>query len=322
MGTLLLSSISFTLPIIRSIGSIYFFSTSSFIDFKYLVMSSVMCEPLEKRPRLDNCDIFDHLSDEDSCVSDESCYTWQGYETAWVKDSGDDWSPSSSESELDEGNHEAVFYEVEYEIASDSTTNQNDSDSEGSSDLEAAILPIIAATYDLEDECLAGSESSEDGIIRKSPLPQPDRMIADRWKCLRCGVLNVPPMRFCHKCYEIRKGWLDPRPKPRRRRGNHNNRRTGPESQGDGPSTSSTSSQLTGKSLSQSSMDSNKDPCSCSSLCELCGIQPIDGAFMHGNTGHQLYCYSCSKRVWRERKQCPACRRTIAKVAKMFNTSC
>ena len=66
-----------------------------------------------------------------------------------------------------------------------------------------AILPIIAATYDLEDECLAGSESSEDGIIRKSPLPQPDKMIADRWKCLRCGILNVPPMRFCHKCYEV-----------------------------------------------------------------------------------------------------------------------
>ena len=66
-----------------------------------------------------------------------------------------------------------------------------------------AILPIIAATYDLEDECLAGSESSEDGIIRKSPLPQPDKMIADRWKCLRCGILNAPPMRFCHKCYEV-----------------------------------------------------------------------------------------------------------------------
>lgn len=294
-----------------------------FLILKRFVMSSaVMCEPLEKRPRLDNCDIFDHLTDDDSCLSDESCYTWQGYETAWVKDSGDDWSPSSSESESEDENHEAVIYEVEYEIASDSTTNQNDSDSEGSSDLEDAILPIIAATYDLEDECLAGSESSEDGIIRKSPLPQPDKMIADRWKCLRCGILNVPPMRFCHKCYEIRKGWLDPRPKPRRRR-NNRNRRTSVEHLSDGPSTSTISSQLTERGLlSQSSVDSSKESCGCSSLCELCGLQPVDGAFMHGNTGHQLYCYSCSKRVWRERKQCPACRRTIAKVAKMFNMSC
>lgn len=281
-----------------------------------------MCEPLEKRPRLDNCDIFDHLIDEDSCVSNESSYTWQGYETAWVKDSGDDWSPSSeSESESDDENHEAVIYEVEYEIASDSTANQDCSDSDGSSDLEAAILPIIAATYDFDDECLAESESSEDGIIRKSPLHKSDSVIADRWKCLRCGILNVPPMRFCHKCYEIRKGWLDPRPKRRKRRGTLTNKTNSVEGQSDGPSTST--SQLTERSLfSQASMDSSKESCSCSNLCELCGIQPIDGAFMHGNTGHQLYCYSCSKRVWRERKQCPACRRTIAKVAKMFNMSC
>jgi len=54
--------------------------TNANLDNLTLILT-VMCEPLEKRPRLDNCDIFDHLSDEDSCVSDESCYTWQGYET-------------------------------------------------------------------------------------------------------------------------------------------------------------------------------------------------------------------------------------------------
>jgi len=121
--------------------------------------------------------------------------------------------------------------------------------------------------------------------------------------------------------FQIRKGWLDPRPKRRKRRGTLTNKTNSVEGQSDGPSTST--SQLTERSLfSQASMDSSKESCSCSNLCELCGIQPIDGAFMHGNTGHQLYCYSCSKRVWRERKQCPACRRTIAKVAKMFNMSC
>jgi len=186
-------------------------------------------------------------------------------------------------------------------------------------------LPIIAATCELEDDCLASSESSDDGIIRMSPIPQ-RKVLADRWKCLRCGILNVPPMRFCHKCYEIRKGWLDPRPKRRKRRGIQNKRLS--DCLHDEPSTSSTLSQATERSLlSQTSTDSNisdvvKVNCHCSSLCELCGIQPIDGAFMHGNTGHQLYCYSCSKRVWRERKQCPVCRRTIAKVAKMFSSSC
>lgn len=65
-----------------------------------------------------------------------------------------------------------------------------------------------------------------------------------------------------------------------------------------------------------------KQPCNCSiDLCGLCGLRSVDGAFMHGNTAHQLYCYSCSKRVWRERKKCPVCRRTIAKVVKMFRVT-
>lgn len=62
------------------------------------------------------------------------------------------------------------------------------------------MIPIIAA--ELEDESLAGSDSSDDGIIRSSPV-QPPKSLEDRWKCLRCGVHNVPPMRYCHKCYEV-----------------------------------------------------------------------------------------------------------------------
>ena len=56
-------------------------------------------------------------------------------------------------------------------------------------------------------------------------------------------------------------------------------------------------------------------------LCELCGLKPVDGAFIHGKTGHELYCYSCSNRLCREKKKCPVCRRTIGKVVKMFKGS-
>ena len=172
-------------------------------------------------------------------------------------------------------------------------------------------------------------------------------------------------MRYCHKCYEviffwklpltatpisfplvlqIRKGWLDPRPKrrrPKKTRDENGSIDTIPSTSS--VSSTASSAVVRGDSIvstrtvdsgisSQSSYEeealpscsvgSQKQPCNCSTdLCELCGLRPVDGAFMHGNTGHQLYCYSCSKRVWRERKKCPVCRRTIAKVAKMFKVT-
>ena len=61
-------------------------------------------------------------------------------------------------------------------------------------------MPIIA--YELEEEGLAGSDTTEDGIIRSSPPPV-IRSLSDRWKCLQCAILNDPPMRYCHKCYEV-----------------------------------------------------------------------------------------------------------------------
>ena len=57
--------------------------------------------------------------------------------SAWVQDSGDDWSPSSSEMESD-GDATDVIYEVEYEIASDSTADLDDYETDGSSDIEVS----------------------------------------------------------------------------------------------------------------------------------------------------------------------------------------
>ena len=56
---------------------------------------------------------------------------------AWVQDSGDDWSPSSSEPESD-GDATDVIYEVEYEIASESSSNIEGQESDGSSDIEVS----------------------------------------------------------------------------------------------------------------------------------------------------------------------------------------
>ena len=65
---------------------------------------------------------------------------------AWVKDSGDEWSPSSGES--DSGDATDVIYEVEYEIAESSdSSNQSDSDSDSSSNLEVSFH--ISLLHDL-----------------------------------------------------------------------------------------------------------------------------------------------------------------------------
>lgn len=166
-------------------------------------------------------------------------------------------------------------------------------------------------------------------------------------------VFLVPKVTLKHRIQmnflqQIRKGWLDPRPKRRRAkrpRGESGSLDQNPS----GSSVSSVASSVRVREeslissqtsvdsgvMSQSSsyeeeqhllpeashIDDRKPPCSCSDLCGLCGLRPVDGAFMHGNTGHQLYCYSCSKRVWRQRKKCPMCRRTIGKVVKMFRVS-
>lgn len=67
--------------------------------------------------------------------------------SAWVQDSGDDWSASSS-SESD-GNATDVIYEVEYEIASDSTTDLDDEESDGSSDIEVSDSDLVIKLKDL-----------------------------------------------------------------------------------------------------------------------------------------------------------------------------
>jgi hypothetical protein len=49
------------------------------------------------------------------------------------------------------------------------------------------------------------------------------------------------------------------------------------------------------------------------------GKNEVDGAFIHGKTGHQIFCYRCSVKVWKQKSTWPVCRRTIQKVVKIFN---
>lgn len=54
------------------------------------------------------------------------------------------------------------------------------------------------------------------------------------------------------------------------------------------------------------------------SICGCCMEAPCNGIFVHGDVGHQIFCYRCSHRLWLERKTCPYCNRSISKVVKLF----
>lgn len=55
-----------------------------------------------------------------------------------------------------------------------------------------------------------------------------------------------------------------------------------------------------------------------SNLCTLCYIRPKNAAFIHGQCSHQLCCYPCAKKIVKDKKTCPVCRRKIEKITKHF----
>ena len=67
--------------------------------------------------------------------------------SAWVQDSGDNWSPSSSSEPESDGDATDVIYEVEYEIETDSSSDDLDDEESGSSDIEVRIPSLFILKY-------------------------------------------------------------------------------------------------------------------------------------------------------------------------------
>ncbi|XP_060085101.1 protein Mdm4-like isoform X2 [Ylistrum balloti] len=55
-----------------------------------------------------------------------------------------------------------------------------------------------------------------------------------------------------------------------------------------------------------------------SDMCMTCLCRPKTASIIHGSTGHQVCCFKCARRLKRQRKPCPVCRRPIQKVIKNF----
>lgn len=107
--------------------------------------------------------------------------------------------------------------------------------------------------------------------------------------CFTCKTLVPSFARYCSVCWTRRKFWI---PIHKRR------------------SKSQTHPAKKQKMESFDTLDGN--------LCTLCYIRPKDAAFIHGQCSHQLCCYPCAKKLVKDKKPCPVCRRKIEKITKHF----
>lgn len=53
------------------------------------------------------------------------------------------------------------------------------------------------------------------------------------------------------------------------------------------------------------------------SMCNLCFVKPMNGAFLHCRWVHIYCCYQCSLKIWSTSKRCPLCNGKIRQVLKV-----
>jgi len=349
-------------------------------------------------------------------------------------------------------------YRLEYEVSSDSegedeskkrngeggkraggggNSDSNDSDSDlGEAIIVASVL--LDNDTDLAQWADSSSESDQEQTFEFELSNYDAESGCETWKCVNCGQPNVPYIRYCHRCWQERKGWVPERPKPKR--GKRKEKRTGGvavkntakgnssstsmrktalkrslsadhHSEGAGPAaaaaerakgdgggvqvkevrstsvsededadlmdervtrthsseslgsqdsglggmgegTSSSQEEalaanspglLTGGALlsgteSDDSRETNKpdaaeaealEAAAASAhqgsgqnralralLCTFCCVRPKDACFVHGKISHQVCCYPCAKKLYKQKGTCPVCRRRIEKITK------
>ncbi|KAK4294881.1 hypothetical protein Pmani_032528 [Petrolisthes manimaculis] len=142
----------------------------------------------------------------DSNSDMESVYSYQGYETAYCRNT--EYETSDEEEVQVEVEGEAF---EEYELASDDAKEEEHSDDSDSmiEDVEVAVL-----AYALVQEESAGEEADDSDTDDQSG--EDPELVGERWDCLSCGLKNKPFVRYCSKCWQLRKNWLPDRPKPKR----------------------------------------------------------------------------------------------------------
>ncbi|KAK7079376.1 hypothetical protein SK128_010039, partial [Halocaridina rubra] len=125
---------------------------------------------------------------ESNSDSEESIYSYQGYETALCRNTEFEDSDESAESEY-----------VEYEIASDDDIQEQVlSDDDGDSVIEDVEVAVLCNDDNFEESFWADNSDSGQSTDEDLELRQ------DNWECLTCGIKNKPIVRYCGKCWQKR----------------------------------------------------------------------------------------------------------------------
>jgi len=175
--------------------------------------------------------IIKPANDSDVSTDTETIYSEQGYETIKV---ADQTQTSESEEEEDTSRN---YHDVEYDIESGeeeerppqamgkgkefSSAEDTDTDAEDRT-VDEPFLETRAIEA-LKIESVYWGDSEDDDVkttkTDDKELDSFDSELdnADIWKCISCKTPNKPYIRYCSKCWNIRKGWVPERPKIKRK---------------------------------------------------------------------------------------------------------
>ena len=248
---------------------------------------------------LENCQAIFSESDEESEYDPEYSDTPVNYAQT---------SQEESHSEDDSA--------VEYDM--DSTEEQNyrppqagggnNKSSDEDSELECQKTPIQVEESDGESLNWADNEDNIPIVKQKTPIenksiasvscatPATYPLIGYQ-KCLGCkDILTKNP--YCHSCWKMKKDWLPDRPKPRSKKTSRRKR------------TEQRDKRIKSDTLNCSNQIEDNNPIATrasvmTSLCMLCCTNPRNASLIHGQIGHQLCCYPCAKKLWKEQAGVP-----------------
>ena len=144
-----------------------------------------------------------------------------------------------------------------------------------------------------------------------------------RGRCTNCPTPTPKSIRYCSPCWRIRRGWVPEQ--PRKGKGATKSVQVPSVTADSGtnnitridllqPGTTPTQVSGIGSQAIKQELMETASP----DLCIFCQKRPKNATFIHGNLGHQVCCYPCAKRCWKEKATCPVCKRKVEKIIKII----
>jgi hypothetical protein len=232
----------------------------------------------------------------------------------------------TSQEESDSENDSAVEYDM------DSTEEQkyrppqagggNNKSSDEDSELECQKTPIQIEESDSENPNWADNEDNITVVKQKTTIenkfiasvscatPATFSSFNGYQICLGCKHILTKNL-YCDSCWKLKKDWLPDRPKPRSKRTSRRKR------------TEQRDKRIKSDTLNYPNEIKDNNPIATkapvmTSLCMFCCTNPRNASLIHGQIGHQLCCYPCAKKLWKEQARCPVCRRKVEKIVKLI----